>query len=326
MQPQSGDKIMRLEQFKDNQKTAYLAGEFERIQKEIESTKEMAAGDEEIAKLAKDEIDTLQTQADILWKQMEDIVAADAEESLLAKGIVLEIRAGAGGDEAALFAYQLSEMYRRFSELKGWLWKVVDESKNEVGGYKEAVFEIAGKGAYEALRYEAGVHRVQRIPATEKQGRIHTSTATIAILPITEKTKFVLNDVDLEITTSRAGGKGGQNVNKVETAVRVVHKPTGLAVRSANQRSQGQNKEKALSILSAKLQALEEEKAANSLGGERREQIGTGDRSEKIRTYNFPQDRITDHRLKESWHNIAKIMAGGLSEVVDTIKSFVDKK
>ena len=255
---------MRLEQFKDNQKTAYLAGEFERIQKEIESTKEMAAGDEEIAKLAKDEIDTLQTQADILWKQMEDIVAADAEESLLAKGIVLEIRAGAGGDEAALFAYQLSEMYRRFSELKGWLWKVVDESKNEVGGYKEAVFEIAGKGAYEALRYEAGVHRVQRIPATEKQGRIHTSTATIAILPITEKTKFVLNDVDLEITTSRAGGKGGQNVNKVETAVRVVHKPTGLAVRSANQRSQGQNKEKALSILSAKLQALEEEKAAKA--------------------------------------------------------------
>ena len=242
--------------------------------------------------------------------------------------IVLEVRAGAGGDEASLFAWELAHMYEKFAEQKGWKWYTNYESKSDLNGYKEASFEITGpasdgasKNVYKLMRYETGVHRVQRIPATEKNGRVHTSTASVAVLPIRKKVSFKIDPSEFEMEYSRSGGKGGQNVNKVETAVRIIHKPTGLDVRSTNERSQLANREKAMAILTAKLEQLEEEKEAKKYAGVRKEQIGTADRSEKIRTYNFPQDRVTDHRIKKSWHNLPKIMEGGIADIIADIES-----
>jgi peptide chain release factor 1 len=237
--------------------------------------------------------------------------------------IVLEVRAGAGGDEASLFAWELAHMYERYAQLRGWQWRVNYESKSDLNGYKEASFEIKGKDVFKKMRYETGVHRVQRIPATEKNGRVHTSTASVAVLPIKKKINFQIDPSEFEMEYSRSGGKGGQNVNKVETAVRIIHRPTGLDVRSTNERSQLANREKAMMILTAKLQQLEEEKEASKYAGERKSQIGTGDRSEKIRTYNFPQDRVTDHRIKKSWHNLPKIMEGEIEEIAKAIDSGV---
>jgi peptide chain release factor 1 len=214
----------------------------------------------------------------------------------------------------------LAEMYQKYVESLGWSWSKVYDSPSPLGGYKEAAFEIHGRDCYKKLRYETGVHRVQRVPATEKMGRVHTSTASVAILPIRKKVKFEINPADLEMETSRAGGKGGQNVNKVETAVRLIHKPTGIDVRSTAERSQNSNKEKAMGILLAKLQALKEEEEAKKFSKNRKDQIGTADRSEKIRTYNVLQDRLTDHRIKESWHNLPKIMAGGLGPVIEALE------
>ena len=208
-------------------------------------------------------------------------------------------------------------MYEKFSEGQGWQWRVNYESKSDLNGYKEASFEIKGKDVYKKMRYETGVHRVQRIPATEKNGRVHTSTASVAVLPIKKKISFVINPAEFEMEYSRSGGKGGQNVNKVETAVRIVHKPTGLDVRSTNERSQLANRDKAMAILTAKLQQLEEEKEAKKYGDVRKNQIGTGDRSEKIRTYNFAQDRVTDHRIKKSWHNLPKILEGDIEDIIN---------
>jgi len=207
----------------------------------------------------------------------------------------------------------------RFAESRGWGWKSLDESRGSLGGYKEAQFEIKGEGVYRTLQYETGVHRVQRVPATEKAGRVHTSTASVAILPIYKRTKIEISPADLEIETSRSGGAGGQNVNKVETAVRIIHKPTGLDVRCTSERSQAQNKEKAMTLLLSKLQQEQDEREARERSADRKSQVGTGDRSEKIRTYNFPQDRVTDHRLKESWSNIESIMAGRLQPILDAL-------
>ena len=254
------------------------------------------------------------------WKKSQENVETESHKEETNE-VVLEVRAGAGGDEASLFAWELAHMYEKFAELKKWQWKTNYESKSDLNGYKEASFEIKGKDVFKMLRYETGVHRVQRIPATEKNGRVHTSTASVAVLPIRKKINFEINPADIEMEYSRSGGKGGQNVNKVETAVRVIHKPTGLDVRSTNERSQLANREKAMMILTAKLQQLEEEKEAKKYAGQRKEQIGTGDRSEKIRTYNFPQDRITDHRIKKSWHNLPKIMEGGIEEIIEAINS-----
>jgi peptide chain release factor 1 len=234
------------------------------------------------------------------------------------------VRAGTGGDEAALFAWQLAMMYLKYADTKGWGYETLYESATELGGYKEASFEIKGKGCFKALRFETGVHRVQRIPATEKQGRIHTSTASVAILPIYKKTKVEVNPADFEMEFSRSGGKGGQNVNKVETAVRIIHKPTGIDVRCTSERSQLKNREKAMQLLMSKLQVHKDEEEARKRAFERKEQVGTADRSEKIRTYNFPQDRITDHRIKESWSNIPKALAGNIEDMLDTVEKGIE--
>ncbi|MDP3785159.1 MAG: PCRF domain-containing protein [bacterium] len=230
--------------------------------------------------------------------------------------VILEIRAGAGGQEASLFAAQLLRMYKNYAGRAGWRFQILDESKSELGGYKSAVAEVSGPEIYQKWKQESGVHRIQRVPKTEKSGRIHTSTASVAILPEAKEKEIEVKESDLEITFSRAGGPGGQNVNKVETAVRILHKPTGLVISSREERSQQKNREKALKVLRAKLLDEKRQKEAAALAKERREQIGTADRSEKIRTYNFLQDRITDHRIKKSFHNIEKIMDGDLNPIL----------
>jgi len=229
---------------------------------------------------------------------------------------ILEIRAGVGGDEAALFAANLLKMYQAYAAKRGWEFFILDESKNDIGGYKEAVAEIRGKNVYDLLKYESGVHRIQRVPTTEKSGRIHTSTASVAILPVAESKEVEIKESDLEVTFSRAGGPGGQNVNKVETAVRLLHKPTGITISSRAERSQQANREKAMEILRAKLLDEKIRKEEEMVRKDRKDQIGTADRSEKIRTYNYLQDRITDHRVNKNWHNIQNILAGDLDSII----------
>jgi peptide chain release factor 1 len=252
---------------------------------------------------------------------MEKITKTEEVAEEFPNEVILEVRAGAGGEEAALFAEELALMYKRYAESVGWSWKVISESASSLGGYKEASFEISGAGSYKDLRFETGVHRIQRVPATEKMGRVHTSTASVAILPIRKKVSVEINPTDIEMEFSRSGGAGGQNVNKVETAVRLIHKPTGIDVRCTSERSQAKNREKALSILSAKIQVMREEEEAKNYAGERKNQIGTADRSEKIRTYNILQDRVTDHRIKESWHNLPQIFAGNLEPIIDALRN-----
>ena len=310
---------MNIDDLRKNSKTSYLASEYDRLSLLVAENEELAAADPAMADLALSEKSELEAQRKAILAQGEEILTKDKEEEAQVKLLILEVRAGVGGDEAALFAYQLAEMYQRYAAQKGWGSTILDESKNDLGGYKEASIEIKGKGAFEALQYEMGVHRVQRVPITEKSGRVHTSTASVAVLPVREKVHFVINPADIEMGFSRSGGAGGQNVNKVETAVHLVHKPTGLMVRCTSERSQLKNREKALSILTAKLEELDREKNAKAAASERKNQIGTGDRSEKIRTYNFPQNRITDHRIKETWHNIESVFAGNLDPIVHAI-------
>lgn len=236
--------------------------------------------------------------------------------------VILEIRAGTGGEEAAIFAADLARMYQKYAAKRGWRFVVLDENETSLGGYKTLVAEVSrpltdsGQNLYELLKQESGVHRVQRIPKTEKSGRIHTSTATVAVLPVVEQKEMQINDDDLEVTFSRAGGPGGQNVNKVETAVRILHKPTGLVVSSRSERSQHANREKAMEILRAKLYEIEQGLRDEKRVALRREQIGSAERAEKIRTYNFPEDRITDHRIRKKWHNIEKFLDGDLDPIV----------
>lgn len=309
-----------LEEFRKNKKTSYLAEEYARLDNEEESIKKMAEKDHSLISLAEEEIKSIAAQKEHLLAQMKNIVSSGEEEEKFPNEAVMEIRAGVGGEEAAIFAEDLAKMYKRFCELKGWSFSPVAESRSALGGYKEASFEIRGKEVYKELRFETGVHRVQRVPETEKTGRVHTSTASVAILPIRKKSKIEIKPADLQMEFSRSGGAGGQNVNKVETAVRIIHLPTGIDARSTSERSQLKNREKAMSILIAKLELKKEEEDFKKFAGERKEQIGTADRSEKIRTYNILQDRVTDHRVKHSWYNIENILAGdGLVPVVDYI-------
>ena len=307
-------------EYADDRRVSYLVQEWKRLSRVETDARELVEVDPTMKGLADKELEDVARQKETLMNEMERIIGAPGDEREWPSEIVLEVRAGVGGEEASLFAEELASMYLRFAESKGWTWKALDESRGALGGYKEAQFEIKGDDCYRMLRFETGAHRVQRVPATEKQGRIHTSTATVAILPIYKRIKVEISPADIEIETSRSGGAGGQNVNKVETAVRIIHKPTGIDVRCTSERSQQQNREKAMRLLASKLQLMQDEETDRKRAQERKSQVGTGDRSEKIRTYNFPQDRVTDHRLKESWSNIPKIMAGGIGEILAALE------
>ncbi len=314
---------IRPEEYADDSRVSFLVAEWQRLLQSEQDARELIEVDPAMKELAEKEIEEIETQKEALLKQMEQIVG-DPNEREWPNEIVLEVRAGVGGEEASLFAEELASMYLRYAESRGWQRRALEESRAAIGGYKEAQFEIKGENCYREFQFETGVHRVQRVPATEKQGRIHTSTASVVILPIYKRTKIEINPADLEIETSRSGGAGGQNVNKVETAVRIVHRPTGVDVKCTSERSQAQNKEKAMKLLLSKLQQEQDEREARERSATRKSQVGTGDRSEKIRTYNFPQDRITDHRIKESWSNVPKIMNGALGPILEALAKAED--
>jgi peptide chain release factor 1 len=310
----------KLAEYKENHKTQFLASQFESELLKLTEAQELSDSDPEMAELAKEEIERLTAQLEGQFAEMDRIIESNKEEEARPYGVMLEVRAGAGGDEASLFAAELASMYLKYAEVHQWETIRSHVSESEAGGYKEASFEIMGKKVYDHLRYETGVHRVQRIPATEKQGRIHTSTASVAILPMRKKSTLEINPGDIDMEFSRAGGAGGQNVNKVETAVRLVHRPTGIDVRCESDRTQLKNRIKAMEMLTAKLEALHEEEEMRKHAQTRKNQIGTGSRSEKIRTYNFPQNRITDHRIKQSWHSIEATLGGDIGPIVKTLQ------
>lgn len=298
-----------------------MADSFLRLEEEEKEIRKLVENDPALADLSSEDLKLLGEQKETLLKQMDTILKEEEKEEEFPNEIILEVRAGAGGDEAALFAKELADMYKGYAKLQGWGVSVIDESLTGIGGYKEASFEMRGRDVYKKLRFETGVHRIQRVPDTEKTGRVHTSTASVAILPVRKKTSIEIRPSDIEIETSRSGGAGGQNVNKVETAVRIIHKPSGIDVRSTSQRSQLKNREMAMSILVAKLEAKKDEEEAAKYSADRKSQIGTADRSEKIRTYNVLQDRVTDHRIKESWHNIEEIFLGHLDPIVSALQA-----
>ena len=294
--------------------------ELKQAQGELAGNEELIAGDDaEMAEMARAEMGPLQTRLEALTLDIRNLlVPKDPRDE---RDVIVEIRAGAGGDEAGLFAADLSRMYMRYAETRRWKVDVVDESETGIGGYKEIIFTVKGKGAYSRLKFESGVHRVQRIPSTESNGRIHTSTATVAVLPEVDEVEIDIPMTDLEIDTYRSRGAGGQNVQKNESAVRITHKPSGLVVAVQDERSQTQNRLRAMSILRARLYEAEQEKQNAEMSAEKRGQIGTGDRSEKIRTYNFPQNRVTDHRIGMDLYRLPAVLDGDLDEFIDELSA-----
>lgn len=314
------EKYIKVSQeYNEMKESAELIGELEKIENDIEGNEEIIKGnDGELKNLALEELDGLKNKRAQLENRIVDILKPKDPRDK--KNVIMEIRGGAGGDESALFAADLFRMYSMYAEKKGWKVKLISANRIGIGGLKEAIFEVAGKDVYGNLKYEGGVHRVQRIPETEKSGRVHTSTATVAVMPEAEEVDFEINPSDLRIDTFCAGGHGGQSVNTTYSAVRITHIPTNTAVSCQDERSQTQNKAKAMLVLRSRLLALEQEKREQETGATRKSQVGAGMRSEKIRTYNFPQDRLTDHRIGVSWHNLSKIMDGGLDEIIEEIK------
>ena len=296
------------------------------IEKTIKENNEIIKkeDDKELILMATEENEKLTEKKEKLEKEIQLlIIPKDPKDE---KDVLVEIRAGAGGDEAGLFASELFRMYAKFAENNNWKTIILNSSRTPIGGFKEVIFEINGQDVYSKMKYESGVHRVQRVPETEKQGRVHTSTATVAVLPQAEETDIKIKNEDIRIDIFRSSGPGGQSVNTTDSAVRITHLSTGVTVSCQDEKSQLKNKNKAMQILRSRLLAIEEERKAKEESGARKSQIGTGDRSEKIRTYNFPQDRITDHRIKKSWHEIESILEGNINDIISSMQQADQEK
>ena len=291
--------------------------DFEKVQRELGENREMAKGQDELAEMAQAEVPVLEKRLSQLERDVQfALLPPDPNED---RDAIMEIRAGTGGDEAGLFAADLFRMYARFAEAVGLKIEPMESSAGALGGYKEVIFKVSGEGVFRKLRFESGVHRVQRVPATEAQGRIHTSTATVAVLPEAEEVDLELKPDELRIEVCRAGGPGGQGVNTTDSAVQVMHIPTGLIVRCQDGRSQQKNKEKALTIMRSRLLEQKQREEAEKYAAQRKSQVGSGDRSEKIRTYNYPQNRVTDHRIELTLYNLDRFMEGDIGEMINAL-------
>jgi len=324
-QPEIATDIKRLQELsKENARLEDVVSMYQEYKvnaKELAEAESLldANAEAEMATFIKEEVGKLKEQQDALLRQLKlSLLPKDPADN---KDIIVEIRAGTGGEEASLFGADLFRMYSRYAQAKRWQVEIIDSSQSEIGGFKELIFEVKGKGAFSHLKYERGVHRVQRVPLTEASGRIHTSTVTVAVLPEAEEVELNIKPDDIKMEFFHSGGAGGQNVNKVTTAVRITHLPTGMVATCQDERSQLRNRTKAMAVLRARLFDIEQQKQSESIDKERRIQVGGGKRAEKIRTYNFPQNRLTDHRINSSFHNLNEILDGALDEIIEALST-----